>query len=165
MNVNANSKFNTNLPLDRAMLVNKLWWNLTQTKFPAWAATSDLGEFWQVNAQLTEALARTATAATDPVFVDQMVWEYQHKVVQSSAVGIIESASPTIMNQYTEKALFNPWLTAAQQLNLVVSVNQIGTAVNGPNVSVLAIVEYQLIALTAELRNYLATRVQIAGQA
>src|SRR5229473_658456 len=158
--VNANTKFNTNLPLDRYMLITQIKYFITWTKMPASPAVggANIGS-WNIFAQLTEALARTVPTTTDPVFVDE--WTLFVKPGQeSTAVGAIQHqiAFPGSI----DRILYNPWSTAAQQLNQIVSLqpnNNEGTG--GPSVSVAPVLEYQLLPLTADILSYLATRVQI----
>src|SRR5713101_5124509 len=68
--VNGNTKFNTNIPLDQYMIVNRIMWFITFTKLPAVGANEFLSS-WTIFPQLTEALARTVAAASDPLFVDE----------------------------------------------------------------------------------------------
>lgn len=161
--VDANSKFNTNIPLDRYMLITEVdwfWGTVTQEAF----GTTGTRNVWQRQGQLTEALARTAVQLTDPVYVDEDLWELFQQTIQSTA------ASITAFGIYgtwlhTRHVLANPWATAAQQLNLINSQVPQAVTVNGPKYNLNVVIEYQLLPLTADIRAYLAQRVQIAGQA
>lgn len=157
--VNANTKFNTNIPIDRFMLVTRILYFLTWTKLPAIGANANVGS-WNVFAQLTEALARTVPTATDPLFVDQ--WTTFVKEAQLSTSG---AAPPVFFPGLIDRVLYNPWATAAQQLNMIAALQPNNVNVNGPNVSVAPVIEFQLLPLTADLKLFLATRVQITGQA
>lgn len=155
--VNSNLKFPTNLPLDKAMQIIRIVYFNQWVKLPATLANPSTAN-WAVFVQLTEALARTAVAGTDPVFVDDLFFTIEAGSFTTSG-GTPANPIPSQFERYPF------WLTAAQQLNLIVSVQPNTVATNGPSVTVSAVIEYQLVSLTDQLRNYLATRVQIAGQA
>ncbi len=158
--VNANAKFNTNVPLDRFMLITAIKYYLTWTKHSAGiGAVTNVGS-WTIGAQITEALGRTIAAFTDPVYVDSWL------INEPTPLGLTSGAwGATFYPSTLDRILYNPWATAAQQLNVVgiVAPNNVGA--NGPNITIGPVIEYQLLPLTTDLRNYLATRVQIAGQA
>jgi hypothetical protein len=164
--VDANSKFNTNIPLDRYMLIRQVDWYLTITKLPAFLAGAAL-MVWHHEWQLTEALARTATTFTDAVYVDEGLVEEVVKSAQATAAS--EQVNQNDRRVYPiRRVLFTPWATAAQQLNIVYSskpFQAVGTFTAGPKASLSAVIEYELLPLTMDIRNYLATRVQIGGQA
>jgi len=157
--VNANTKFATNVPLDRFMLITKILYFLTWTKLPALGANANVGD-WTIASQMTEALARTLFTASDGLFVDE--WTLSIKEAQLTTSG---SANPVILPGAIDRVLYNPWATQAQNLNSIVSVQPNNVNVNGPNVSVASVLEFQLLPITTDIRTYLATRVQIAGQA
>ena len=154
--VNSNAKFNTNLPLDRYALITKITYFVTWTKLPV--SEPDNLASWNLFAQLTEALARTSPVATDPVYVDEWTLHIRKSFVTSGAE--ILTFPGTL-----DRVLYNPWATAAQQLNFVVAAQPNNSGANGPNAAVSPVLEYQLLPLTTDIRTYLATRVQIAGQA
>lgn len=162
--VDGNAKFNTNLPLDRYALITKVWWVMSNLKLPRFDSLATAQQVtWGAFAQLTEALARTAPVTTDPVFVDQFAYQW-------SAIKDFTTSGEAFVTdnriQFFQQVLANPWATAAQTLNLVCSAKILGgNNTNGPSITIAAIIEYQSLSLTPAIQAYLATRVQIAGQA
>src|SRR5712691_649753 len=114
--VNANTKFNTNLPLTQYMLITKIVYFLTWTKLPAVTAGSNIGS-WNVYAQLTEALARTIPTALDGLFVDQWTLFVKEEAFLTSGISL-----PIFFPGTIDRPLYNPWATAALQLNMVVAL-------------------------------------------
>ncbi len=166
---NANAKFNTNVPLDRYMLITEVDWNVVHAKSANIVnqTTNNQRFSWQIIGQLTEALARTAVAGSDPVYVDDYLDESVVGFNQLTAAAISAVALPKNEKQpYWKHVLANPWATAAQQLNLILSnIPNTDNNQNGPSINMFVVIEYQLLPLTPDVRSYLATRVQIAGQA
>lgn len=155
--VNANSKFATNLPIDRYALITRILYFLTWTKLPV-SETDNTSGGWNVFVQISEALARTVPSTTDPVYVDE--WTFFVRKALSTSGAFLATYPGTI-----DRPLFNPWASVAQNLNLIVAVQPNNVGANGPNVSVACSIEYQLLSLMQDIRTYLATRLQIAGQA
>lgn len=151
--VDGNSKFNTNIPLDKGMAITAVNWFVTLKANPP--STSYIS---QMQAQITEALARTKVALTDPIYVDNYFDEVS--VFQSTAVGDEVYNRTKALERHV---LRYPWLSVAQQLNLVHT--ELPIVGNGLKADCTCIIEYELLSLTADLRSYLATRLQIAGQA
>jgi hypothetical protein len=164
--VDANAKFNTNLPLDRYMLITQTDVYVTVLTGPVFGAGSG-SHSSHVEWQLTEALARTAPVfSTDPVYVDEGLERILVDVIQATAVGE-EVAESFLSLQPYRHVLSNPWATAAQQLNFIARWKpwQVGSLSAGPKLSVAMVIEYSLLSLTPSVQSYLATRIQIAGQA
>lgn len=162
--VNANSKFNTNLPLDKGMAIYEVDWFMADTTSQQ-VSNAPNKSSWQYIGQLTEALARTAVASSDPVDVDVLFDEMVLQTVQSSAasIGVINA---TRLRSFDRHFLPRPWLTVGQQLNLVVSaIPNSDNTLNGPKLSTFCKIWWSLIDLTPGLRTGLAQRIQISGQA
>lgn len=162
--VDGNSKFNTNIPFDYFALITQLTWYVAIRKSQVFNAVN-VDNIWQYQAQLSEALARTKVALNDPVPVDTYFDEFGDEILVTSAVGepVIEMNRPKAQWIHV---LANPWATAAQQLNLVASIIPATAAVSaGPKIDHTVVIEYNLLRQTPEIRSYLAQRIQIAGQA
>lgn len=162
--VNANTKFNSNLPIDRAAAITEIDWIMSYAKSQQ-VSNAPNESHWQDVGQLTEALARTAPTLTDPVDIDTIYSEADFQTVQSSAASI--AAVNKFRDRVYERHVFrHPWLTVAQQWNLVCSSTPgADNTLNGPKLNVTSRIFFQLITLSADLRSYLATRLQISGQA
>lgn len=165
--VDANSKFNTNIPLDYYMLVTEVDWIVNELIHPNLGTASVLGISIASFYQLTEALARTIPATTDPVYVDQEAHILEVEVTNASSVGFLQLVTnPARASSFRKHVLANPWATAAQQLNLVANQKNLGsTTITLGKYTVACVIEYQLLKQTPEIRSYLAQRIQIAGQA
>lgn len=162
--VSANSKFNTNLPLGFGMLITDIEWivALQEGITPTLSTGNDI---WQIIYQLTESLARTAVAQNDPIDVSIYFDELWQQAIQSTAVGV----STSLINRakaLERQHLNRPWLSVAQQLNLVgstVPVEQ--TSQNGPESQAFVRIYFDIVTLTSQQQAYLAQRIQISGQA
>lgn len=162
--VNGNSKFATNLPIDRYALITQVTWYVAIRKSQVFNAVN-VDNIWQYQGQLTEALARTVVALNDPVPVDTFFDEDGYNTFTATAVGVPVLPRNRPKAQWIH-VLANPWATAAQQLNLVQTIAPATAAVSaGPKIDMTAVIEYALLPLSPDIRSYLATRVQIAGQA
>lgn len=159
----SNSKFNTNIPLSKAMMVTELDWNYNYPTYETFVINAIT--HWNWVAQITESLSRTKTAS-DPLNIDYDYHERFINLPQATAVGF---GSITFSSEVlSRRVLRHPWLTVAQQLNLVVSVypqTDNGGGSKGPKVGAWAKIYFQLVDLNDALRLYLATRIQIASQA
>lgn len=162
--VDANVKFATNLPLGFGMLITDIDWVVpVQTFMTAAGATGQ--NIWQILGQLTEALSRTIVAQSDNIDVDIYFDEMANVVNQQSAIGEVFY----FINR--QKALERhhlgrPWLSVAQNLNLVGSIIPTEQATqNGPEAQIFCRIYFDIITLTAAQQAYLAQRIQIAGQA
>ena len=159
-----NAKFNTNTPLDRYMLVRRVDWYLTHTVAAKYKHVADASQASaHVEYQLTEALARTTVTFADPVYVDEGLVEETGFEMQATA------ASIGFSTQYVSHPIthYPFWASAAQQFNILGRWNPLSVTIlsAGPTLSLSCVIEYQLLQLSADVRAYLANRVQIAGQA
>lgn len=120
---------------------------------------------WQMQAQVVESLGRTSVNLTDPNYVDDYFDEMYQFTTQVTAAGIIAVFENRLKAQWSHY-LSLPWATAAQQLNLVASLvpGSVTGGETGPKFDFTPILYYELISLTADIRSYLATRIQIASQ-
>jgi hypothetical protein len=160
--VDANQKFMTNIPIDRGIAITEVDWNYATNTME----TFDKGAIshWNQVTQITESLARTKIA-TDPLNIDYDNWERFTRILEVTAVGeCVISYTPKVIER---RVLRHPWLTIAQQLNIVSSIfpalDQSST-VAGPKMQVWAKLYFQMLNLTPDLRSYLATRIQISSQ-
>lgn len=161
--VDANKTFNTNLPLGFGMNVTDIEWiyAMIDTPGPPAATASSM---WQIIAQLTESLARTKVAQTDPIDVDIYFDEVGLQERQDTAVG--DAAWVWNRSKALERHhLSRSWLTVAQQLNLIASVIPGETVNSGPEVQVFTRIYFDIVQLTAAQQAYLSQRIQISGQA
>lgn len=159
---NANTTFNTNIPsLDYAIRITRIRWLLN---FPApLRFTINAGGELQVFGQLTENQTKTVIASTDTSFLDEEFWEFTADYAQSSAVAI----SDLVMQRWGTQSshYFYPEespITVATKLNLVASVI-VSSNVSAGSFGIQTQIEYRLERLTADLRDYLAKRLQIQG--
>lgn len=164
--VDANIKFATNLPLGFGMNITDVEWVVPMVAKPfipvaAGTVTND----WQIVAQLTEALARTSVAQTDNIDIDIYFDEFGIANVNTTAV----AQQPYLFNRVKaleRHKLQRPWLSVAQNLNLILSViptESVNT--NGPEVQVYCRIFFDIVTLTAAQQAYLSQRIQISGQA
>lgn len=164
MAVNANTKFATNLPLGFGMLITDIEWvvaMLEPVNPPAGAGIST----WQVLYQLTEALARLAVAQSDNIDVAVYFDELVTQVVEKTAVGE-EVIWWNRMKALERQHLGRPWLSIAQNLNLIGTVTPGETAnTNGPEMSAFCRLYFDIVPLTVQQQAYLSQRIQIGGQA
>lgn len=161
--VNANSKFSTNLPVGLAMLVTDIEWICTQVDAPN--VPTGAGQWnWQYIGQLTEALARTVVAQSDPVDIDIYLDEvcYQDQAVTGAGEIFFATNRQKALERHH---LWRPWLSVGQQLNLILSVVPGETTTNGPEVTMFTRIYFDLVAVTGAQQAYLAQRIQISGQA
>jgi hypothetical protein len=162
---NANKTFPTNLPLGFGMLIREVDWVVNiQNQFLVNPAAASITS-WQSFNELTEALARTTVAGSDPVDVDIYFDEWRVQTTQATAVGI----AVTMLNRQKalERHVLNqPWLSVAQNLNLVCSIfPEADNGSNGPKLQVFARIFFDIVQLTSAQQAYLAQRIQIGGQA
>lgn len=152
----ANKTFNTNIPLNYYALITDIEWRVS-AKAQSGVFGPNAG-LTQILGQLTEALARTAVAGSDSVFVD--TYEDELNLLQATAASIAWAYRPKAQFFHT---LATPWATVAQQLNLIQSQNTL--VGNGIVCDMQVIVGYSLNPVTPSISSYLSQRVQIAGQA
>src|SRR5713101_2805403 len=81
--VDGNTKFNTNIPLDRYMLITVVNWYLTTLALPQ-IGTGAYNAVWHQEFQLSEALARTVVTFADPVYVGDGLVECAAENTQST---------------------------------------------------------------------------------
>lgn len=115
-------------------------------------------------AQLTENQTKTAVLPTDTSFLDEAVVEWQADYQQATAASISDVV--TRFNFWMDAHYFYPEetpYTVATKLNVICSIaNQNGMSGSG-TVTAFVQMEYTLERLTADLRDYLAKRLQIQG--
>lgn len=155
--LSANSKFNTNIPFDYAMLIYRVEWGIAVKDVQGVGASND----WQLTAELTENGAATTASNTDPLIIHDTFFEER--------VGF--SASSTVSNDrhpFTEHEMDflvkfgGPYPSVAQQFNIVASMVELvgsGPATNG--VDIFTNIFYSLQPVTPALRDYLTKRQQI----
>lgn len=161
--VDGNTKFNTNLPLGMGMLVTDIEWIVPMIEAIG-PPTATANNGWQILFQLTEALARTKVAQNDPVDLDIYFDELWLNERQDTAVG--DAINLWNRQKALERHHLNrPWLTVAQQLNLVGSIVPTESSSQpGGEWNCFTRIYFDLIALTREQQAYLAQRIQISGQ-
>lgn len=162
---NASAKFGTGVPLDKVMMINQITWHAF-IKANALFAAGTKEASWQILGQLTEALARTSVAQTDPTFIDNYADEIDAVKQEISAVGEVVVVYNRQKAQWIH-VFANPWLTVAQNLVLIQSIvpGSVSAACTGPKVDMFLVIEYFLADLDSNLRALLANRIQISGQA
>ncbi len=164
--VDANTKFATNLPVGMAMLITDVEWVVPMQNAPGQPSVAAQNtSIWQVLGQLTEALARTSVAQNDAVDIDIYFDELGYQTSFATGVGLIEI--PFNRQKALERhALRFGYLSIAQNLNLVGSIVPSETVTqNGPEMGIFCRIYYNLLAVNQAQQAYLAQRIQIAGQA
>lgn len=162
---NASAKFATNVPLDKVMVINQITWHSFIKANPLLAAGTKEAS-WQILGQLTEALARTSVAQTDPTFVDNYADEIDVVKQEITAVGEVVYMWNRQKAQWIH-VFANPWISVAQNFVLIQSIvpGSVSAATTGPKCDMFLVLEYFLADLDANLRSLLANRIQISGQA
>lgn len=156
--LSANSKFNTNIPFDYAMLIYRVEWGIAIKDNPSATSSAD----WQLTAELTENGAATTASNTDPLVIHDTFYEERNPV--ATAVGFeFSSRHPFTENEMDFLLKFGgPYPSVAQQFNVVATaVELIGSAPATNGIDVFANVFYTLQPVTAALRDYLTKRQQI----
>lgn len=146
------------------MAITEVDW-IVSTQDPMTALAGSQSSVMAIVGQLTEALSRTTPSLSDPVDVDTYFDELYIQELEKSSVG----EAIFFFNRlkaYERHVFRHPWLSVAQQMNLVCSVGPGENAVQDlAEMQFTCRIFFQLIDLSASLRSYLATRLQISGQA
>ena len=157
--VNANVKFTTNIPLTHYMVINRILYFLTWTKLPVADGTNNVGN-WSVGMQITEAQSRTIANFADPTFVDEWTITVAPQKFLTSGI-----SNPALLPGLLDRFLVNQWASVAQTLNAIAIVQPNNSTSNGPNLTISPVLEFFLLPLSENIRAYLTTRLQITGQA
>lgn len=159
--LNDNIAFNTNIPsLDFAIRIRRVLW---MNAFSAWASDTDANADAQYFLQLTENQTKTSVLTTDTSFLAE---EWIHYLFQNSVAGGAGAYAPANlpMRQVDAYSDAGTPYTVATKLNFVVTMVNNGTSLStGIIFKPFVMIEYTLERLTADLRAYLATRLQIQG--
>ncbi len=150
--LNANTKFNTNLPLNVAMVIRKV----SYTLFDADDVSEATGDFY-VTAQLTENVTSTSTALGDPLAICSFARRYYK--TQLSGVGLPIAVEHDTPDQ-AETFAGGGYPTLAQTLNIVQSLNEIASqATKGFTGSFY--VWYTLQSVDSALQSFLTQRLAL----
>jgi hypothetical protein len=159
--LNDNIAFNTNIPsLDFAIRIRRVIWMMS---FSAFALSTQDPVDTQYFVQLTENQTKTAILTTDTSFLAEA---WMHFVAVNHVAAGAGSYAPSnlpmrIVDQFSDPG--TPY-TVATKLNFVVTqVNNGAAPDTGTILKPFVMIEYTLERLTADLRVYLSTRLQIQG--
>lgn len=157
----ANTNFVTNVPLGMGMQVFHVEWVTGMQAAPG-ISNSTQQNIWLLLGQITESLKRTSVTNTDNLDIDI----YEREMAATWYEG---TAGAFGLNLSSDKALERhslpvPWLTVAQNLNVVTSIVPQETVTQpGPEFTMFCRIWYNLVQLTAAQQQYLAQRIQISG--
>jgi hypothetical protein len=158
--LNDNVTFNTNIPsLDFAIRIRRIIW---MNSFSAWVtATATNVVDAQFFLQLTENQTKTSILTTDTSFLAENWLHF----IQDGTTANVYTAGWLPMRTVDQFADAGTPYTVATKLNFVVSmVNNGSSTLNAGDIfKPFVMIEYTLERLTADLRAYLATRLQIQG--
>lgn len=156
-----NQNFATNLPVGMGMLITDIEWIVAYQQLPT-APNGSQTNIWFTIGQITEALQRTTPTTADNL--DIAVFFEQIGIIGEQATAA--SIAQTLYRSNMERQhLSPPWLTVAQNLNLVVQAAATEQNVqDGQEVAIQCRIYFQLLALTAAQNQYLAQRIQISSQ-
>lgn len=165
--LNDNVTFNTNIPsLDYAIRIRRVRWianftNAANSELMSVANGINLVQFF---AQLTENQTKTSVLNTDTSYLDMTEEDFMVPAAQSTAAGfqdIFFMRRDMVIHDFDDPQ--TPY-TVATKLNVVVSGFELAGALSASAVwKAQAQIEYELVRLTADLRDYLAKRLQIQG--
>lgn len=163
-NGDANALFNTNLPLGKAMAVTAVDWFVTFTIGNTGPVPGHATGQLTLNliAQLTEALARLTPALNDPTYISDYFDEIDMSQDQNTP-GSVMAAFNRPKAHWQDRPRY-PWLSVAQQFNIIGHIGGDGVQAAG-KVNFQAIISYELLDVTPQVSAYLSSRLQITGQA
>lgn len=152
---NTNTKFNTNIPIGKVMLIRRI---RDFFLFGASGTTIDTANKSNILsiAQLTENITATVVSATDPLSLHTQVAMSTNYF--ATAVGV----NPVETHGFTDTSYMAPGHpgvpTLAQQLNVVLSNSQILDSNTGSSFYFLEIY-FQLIDVDQAIKDFLANRI------